>query len=474
MYDNIGESYPSEFFFNISKLKGSLSKNLIKVSADRDSASPGNITNLRLPIGSLLQMKSTALWFKITTTGTNVAIPARYASSFIKRLSLTMNNTTVAIIQDYNLLYNIYADHNNKDKTKGIGGEFVDNSIIWTETDGGSVQSKISGQNSMLAGVAHFDEVQMCINNWIGFLGSDTSTSILPTDRIGEAIISIEWENPANVLGGTAEATTVTYSDNSYSVSDIYLTCESLSFSDDSYYQSIGNKDLQFKFSDYIVTRFADVEKKAGINVTTYMSAGSIDHIFGTCVQNITAVDKMYCWGSKGSGSADTGVTNLYRYLSDPEAFIGNNSGLTTQDVVGDGFFSTGYFQRNLQHLETSTFSINNKMLNYAPLNPYEIFQNNLCALGYEGIDASANGLNPTIVSLKHYYKYYGACFQSLELINKDEYYISGLSSQGSSCAVNWQAKFSGTSNTLKVTPVIVAKLSKVLHVKAGRVIQVE
>ena len=474
MYENIAESYPSEFFYSISKLKGSMSKNIIKVSADRDSASPGNITNLRLPIGSLIQMKSLALWFKVTTSGTNVALPARYSSSFIKRLSLTFNNTTVAIIQDYNLLYNIYADHNNKDKTKGIGGEFADNSILWTETAGNSGQSKITGQNSMLAGVAHFDKVQMCINNWLGFFGSDTSTSILPTDRVGEVVLSIEWENPANVLGGTAEATSVTYTDNSYSVSDIYLTCESLSFSDDSYYQSIGNKDLQFRFSDYIVTKFADVEKKTGINVTTYMSAGSISHIFGTCVQTVSGVSKMLAWGSESTGASDSTVINLYKYLSDPEAYVGNNSGTSTSDVAGDGFFSTLGFQRNLQHMETSSFSINNKQLNYAPLNQEEAFQNNLCALGYEGVDASANGLNATIVSLKHYYKYYGACFQSLELINKDEYYISGLSSQGSSCAVNWVCRFTGSSNTLTVTPLIVAKLDKVLHVKAGRVIQVE
>jgi len=63
---------------------------------------------------------------------------------------------------------------------------------------------------------------------------------------------------------------------------------------------------------------------------------------------------------------------------------------------------------------------------------------------------------------------------QSLELIDKDQFYISGLSSAGSSCAINWVATFSGSSNTLAVVPVIVAKLSKVLHVGKGREISVE
>ena len=63
---------------------------------------------------------------------------------------------------------------------------------------------------------------------------------------------------------------------------------------------------------------------------------------------------------------------------------------------------------------------------------------------------------------------------QSLELLDKDQFYISGLSSAGSSCAINWTANFTGASNTLSVVPVIIAKLSKVLHVGKGRSISVE
>ena len=63
---------------------------------------------------------------------------------------------------------------------------------------------------------------------------------------------------------------------------------------------------------------------------------------------------------------------------------------------------------------------------------------------------------------------------QSLELIDKDSFYISGLSSSGSSCAINWKCTFEGTSNTVKVIPVIITKLSRILHIKAGRSIFVE
>ena len=130
--------------------------------------------------------------------------------------------------------------------------------------------------------------------------------------------------------------------------------------------------------------------------------------------------------------------------------------------------------QRCMQHLDKSQWSINNKALNYAPLNKYEVFYNNLLALGYENVDFSANGFHPGIVSILHYFKYYGVAMQSLELIDKDQFFISGLSSAGSSAAVNWVCSFTGSSNTMSVTPVIIAKMSKVLSVGSGRAISVQ
>lgn len=470
MYENIPSSYPATFFYNLSKLQGAFSKNLIKVTADRTTASPQELTNIRLPIGALINLDSLSLFFKVNITGTNPTIPTRYASSFIKRLSLSMNNVSVQIIQDYNLLYNIHADHTNKNYTKGIGGEWLDNSIIWSEADGASDQTKITGANALLASTPNQTGLQFCINNWLGLFGS-ASTRILPTDRTGEVIISLEWCPNYEVLGGTAEGTSTTYTaSDTYNVEDIYMTCEAFSFSDDTYYRSIGDKDLKIGFDDYVVTRFQNVQKKNNINVTTYLSAGSIDYVYGTAVIPQSVPKAMVAYGSLGTGSSDAVVANMFKFLSDPETFAGNvNAG----DVYGDGFFGTLALQRCLQHLNTSQFSINNKALNYGALNKYEVFNNNLLALGYENVDASANGFHPGCVSILHYFKYYAVCYQSLQLIDKDQFYISGLSSSGSSCAVNWQATFTGINNTLSVVPIIVAKLSKVLTVGAGRQISV-
>ena len=468
MYENIGASLPREFFYNLSKLQGAMSKNKIRVNADRpDGNTSGTIVNFRLPIGSLLQLQSLSLFWNATMSGTNPAHPTRYAQSFIKRLSISMNNVVIQQIEDYALLYNLMADHTNKDRTKSIGGDFADNSIIYTETNHtGSAQTAITATNALLASTTNQSGIKMKVNNFLGFLGSAT-TQILPTDKCGEVVISITLSQPYEVLGGSAEATSTTYTNNSYQLDNMYLTCEALSFSDDSYYNSINNKDLMFGFNDYVVTKFAPVSKTTGINVVNYLSANSIDWVAGTAIVAQSQPKTMVAYGGGGDG-ATANVINMFKYLSDPATYVNNNTGNS-----GDGFFSVEALKRDLQGLETSQFSINNKTLNYAPYDAVEVFQSNLDCLGYEGVDASSNGWNPAITSLPVYFKYCGAHFQSLSLVDKEQFLISGLSSAGSSCAVNWTCKFKGNA-TYDITPVLIAKLSKVLHIKSGRMVSVE
>ena len=468
-YTEIPNGLPNTFFYNINKLAGSHAKNQIKVMADRpDGNKPNNIVNFRIPIGSLFCLDSLTLFWKTTLSGTNPCIPARYSSSFIKRLAISVNNVTISQIDDYNLLYNLMADHNNKGLSKGIGGEFLDNSIIWGEGTPSSTQSALTATNALLASTPNQTDIQMIVNNFIGFLGS-SSTKYIPTDRFGEIVLSIQLASPYECLGGTAEATSVTYNDTDYTLNDMYLTMEAISFSDDSYYNSIGNKDLMYSFDDYILTKFADTTKTSGINATCYLSANSIDWVAGTAIRAQSAPKKMVGWGSLGAGDGSTDkVVNVYQYLSDPVAYV-NNVDVTTH---GDGFFNTEYLLRDLQGITSAQVSINNKALNYSSFNKHEIFNNNLLALGYENVDTSANSLINTCVSIFHYFKYYGAVFQSLQVIDKDNYYISGLSSAGSSCSVNMNMKFSG--GTYAITPVIIAKMTKVLKVKAGRMVSTE
>ena len=472
MFEDIpAGAYPVEFAYQLSKLNGALSKQVIKVSADRSTGlAPHQIINYRLPIGALLNLDSLAIWFKVDMK-TEKVLPARYAQSFIKRLSLQMNNVSVQIIQDYNFVYSFYADHNNKSLTKGLAGDWSDNSTLFSQAaPTSSTDTPIVALNSLGNANAIQTGLKLCVNNFIGFLSS-SSTRIIPTDRTGECIISIELAPTWEVLGGVENVTPTSAA--TYEITETYLTCEALSFSDDSYYNAIGSKeDLKFGFSDYVVSTFASTTKKSGVNVTTYLSAGSIDHLVGTCRNPPKTIpERMVAYGTFGTNGTPL---NIYKYLSDPVAYTANDSATSTDNIDGDGFYSTKGLQRQMGNITSSQFSINNKALNYGAFDAKEIFFNNLCALGYENVDVSANGLNSCIVSLVHYYKYYGGCIQSLELIDKNAFFISGLSSSGSSCAVNWVAKFDGSTNEVPIIPVIIAKLSRVLHVKQGRMISVE
>lgn len=470
-FEELPDSYPSQFYFNVSRLAGAYSKSLVKVVADNQNSTPNGITTIRIPIGVLLNTESLNLYFDVATTGTNAVIPPRYSSTFISRMSVSINNVSTTIINDYNLVYNTLNDLTNKNYTKGIAGEFLDPTIIWGEGAGASTDVALTGASALLASTAN-GTYKMCINNFMGLLGS-CSTKVWPTSKMGEILINIQWAN-ADILCGTGEASSTTYNDNSYSISNIAMTMEAYSFSSDEYYNGIEGQNLRISYDDYIVTKFAPVQKKTGINVTTYLSANSLDWVCATAIQESTAPRKMVGYGSLGTGATESVVANRFTYLADPRGKIGNSSATSSENVEGDGFFNTKSMQRNLQHIANCTFSINNRQLNFGSLSPLEIFQNNLLALGYENNDKSANGFHEGCVSLYHFWKYYGICMQSLELIDKDTYYISGLSSAGSSCSVNVKIDFSGASNTLSVTPVVIAKVTKLLTVGAGRSITIE
>jgi len=103
-----------------------------------------------------------------------------------------------------------------------------------------------------------------------------------------------------------------------------------------------------FGFNDYILTKFAPTTKTSGINSTTYISANSIDWVAGTAVVAQSQPKTMVAYGGGSDGAAGN-VINMFKYLSDPVAYINNNTGNS-----GDGFYSVEALKRDLQGLESS------------------------------------------------------------------------------------------------------------------------
>ena len=477
VYEDISGDLPKSFFYNLKKLRGGFSKQLIKCTPDRTQASPSDITTFRLPIGSVLNMNSLALHFRGSTTGTNPTIFPKYTSTLIKRISISVNNVNAQIINDYNLIYNTYADFNSANLTTRHGENFDTTTSFddTTLTTAVTTAQPLTGKNLLLAAQTAITNQRMVINHWVGLTGGGSSP-IWNTDLFGEVVIQIQWENQG-ILCGTAEAATTTYtSSDTYSLDQIYMSVESLSFTNDEYYATLAKADLKIGFHDFSLIRFPKVSKASGIDITTYVSASSLDAVIGSALpaNAITAIPKtMLGHGTTSAGT--TSVINIYKYLSDPVAYVANHGGVSQNGDVnnyGDGFFSTLNMVRDLQYITSSVFYINNRMVNYQALDRLEIHQQNLFALNYENLDLSNNGFNPSIVSLPHFFKYYGVCMQDLSLLNPATFYLSGINSQGSSISLNWKATFNPFA-TIDAYPFMIVKTSRVMNIGTGRQVQI-
>ena len=117
MYSEFPASYPSKFMLSVKKLAGGMNRQTIKVLPDRTTCEPNGIMTFRMPLGAIVDLESLMWYFKVTDSGTSPLTCGRNASNFIKRLSVNINNVSTMIINDYNLVHNIYSDFHNKDKS---------------------------------------------------------------------------------------------------------------------------------------------------------------------------------------------------------------------------------------------------------------------------------------------------------------------------------------------------------------------
>jgi len=145
--------------------------------------------------------------------------------------------------------------------------------------------------------------------------------------------------------------------------------------------------------------------------------------------------------------------------------------------VLGDGFNQSYYFVRAGGDLATSQFSINSVNIDPYALPPSEIWNNNLIALGNNQIDFGTSGVHAGCLSIYHFLKYYFCHILSLENLSGDgQFWKSGFSGNSSTININYSATFDnkgGTPNTEKVSPVIFCRSTKILTIKAGRIISV-
>ena len=472
---DVASSFPKALSYSIKSMVGNMSRIGVKMTPDRTTGIvPNDVITIKLPNSSLVDLRTFNFFYQFSTSATTgTFVHPRYSSSLIERVSIIINGQTISITPAYNLLYNTLMDLEGSSVdqfSKRNICEFFDPSLRHTITDPtSSADAQISATNVLLAATAAPSKWDGAITHWLGFLGSCVP-QVLDTSDLGDVFIQIQFANPY-VLPATIAATSLTLAGASFTLDTLYATVDVISFASDEYYNlkasKLASSGLNIGFYEYLNARFANVTKSTGININWNVSANSLDQLIATCQKSDgqSAWKRMICYGANDVGST---VFNMAQLSANPVLYTGN-TGSTQTEANGDCFMNSHYFVRNGQSLKEARWSINNRPINYGYITPKEVFIQTLTALGYNHIDLGSNGLNIGIWSLQHFLKYYYAHIIDLTIQDTQNFWISGLNSLGSTLTVTYEANFNGSSNSQSVTPVLFARLSKILSVQSGR-----
>lgn len=205
------------------------------------------------------------------------------------------------------------------------------------------------------------------------------------------------------------------------------------------------------------------------------VATNSLDQCIATFQQSdYNTIKNLILYGATNSANANT-----FNNVITAAQVAATNSGTAG---TGDYFNQSYYFMRPGIDLATSQWSINSTNIDPYPLPPEEVWNNNLIALGNNNIDFGTSGVHPGCLSLYHFLKYYFCHILSLENLSGDgAMWRSGLSGNGSTVNINYQATFvntsisgtAGTQNTESISPVIFCRSTKVLTIKSGHIISV-
>ncbi len=472
---DISTGFPKALSYSIKQMADNMSRIGVKLTPDRVSGiAPNDTITFKLPNSSLVDMRSLNFFYKFTTSGTTgTFIHPRYSSTLIERVSVIINGQTISITPAYAFLYNTLMDLEGSSfdqLSKRNVCEFFDPSVRITSADPtSSADVSLAGGTWIANGTSAPSKIDGAITHWLGFLGS-CQPGVIDTSSLGDVYIQIQFST-AYVLPSTINATAQTLAGASFSLDDVYATCDVISFSSDTYYRALASKlasgGLNIGFYEYLNARFASITKSSGANVTWNVSANSLDQLIGTFQKTdaYTTWKPMVVYASNGDGST---VYTMSQIVANPTAYLDNTGAIRTEKL-GDGFMNSYAMMRCGQAVKESRWSINNRAINYGYLTPKEVFVQTLQSLGYNQLDLGANGLNACIFSLQHFLKYYFTHIIDLTIQDSRDFWISGLNSLGSTLSITWECNFNGSSNSQTAIPVIYARLSKILNVRDGR-----
>ena len=496
--------YPRNLSYKIGELSN-FSKTTCKLTPDRVSVNKGDTFRCKLPSNTIIDLRTLCFYAKgtcenLNTTGTNPApnkvhFP-RLTSSLIKTLSLYVNGTLIERIDNYNILYGkLYdLDGGGRDQDAKRNLEIADPSVRYALT-GVFDHTAATPQITTLDATTSDVNRKLAITNWCGFL-STASTSCIDTNDFGVMEIEITladekvlWTS-ANLMA-TGSAQVAPNVNANYKLDDIHFTISKIIFNNSMYYNLKASKllssGLQIAYQTFIASKGAVVDKSGSVNVNCTINSTSLDQLICTFNPENPSVQPLQLFGSNdgvdslsfAQASSGYGKKLVYNGATftagtagtDVFSVIPSIGGQTSvnpyHNTSGDLFNQSYFFKSDAVGIASSSIEINNTPLMPQPLEDYEIFNESLIALGNNNLDMSVS-VHSGVRSLADFLKYYFVHIVSLENIDNSHFTKSGLDSKSSGLNVVWKIAYNSSAVSLKQSPYIFAKCTRILQINEG------
>lgn len=401
--------YPRQLSYFVNKVSN-FSTNVVKLLPYRvDTVTAGQIVTVDLPANSLIDMRTLAWHFQMTTSASggtnNFATAPQNIESIIDKIQVEINGQTLGSTANLNMVYNALLPV--------VGG-----------TDMKNKRAVYANAGDVVDPTANLTNEPFCIQNWLGFCGS-VQPDVIDTALLGNVRLSISLAN-ANVLvkAGTTGPTTA-----SYTLDNLYFTVNTLSIEDGRFYPLhaaylSGGGVYEMPFDSYMTSLFSasTMNQSSRFSIST-QSLDMLIGTFPTAYNTLSAVNTV----SKRGAQFDT---------------------------VGTGCTSWRFTINNVQYPQY-TAGLDDS---------YPLMLNALNAT-----QDVTNGISPLIT--KASWKSAFCLFaQSFNLgCDSESRVVSGLNTLGSSC----QLSFETTGSTAVNYAFMIAKSTSILRVGSGRSLEI-
>jgi hypothetical protein len=468
MQTELSGGFPRNLSYLLRKLDGSIFKQKIVINGDKNEYKPNERVMVNFPMGRIIDSRSVVATAKFVA-GTGLHAPRGGLSSLIENLQLTANSRVIQSTQNYNFIWNCYADCSGYFSPEQEGKRIYENfdpSIANTNEDGIAAPA-ITNNCAVVSGN---ETKYFCVNSWLGFLSS--SASCFNLNDIGQLQMIITLApNTAQWTGATTSASSALAASD-YTISEFTLSMDTITFSNSLYHDLVKSQlegnGLRIAYNDYLISS-GRLETKSNTNFThvAQFSTNSLDEVIATFRhENYNTIGPLLL-GNATYSATSADIRGSTKILSEVVADPINN------EANHGSFNNSIYFQRCGGGIKSSSWYVNSQPFTVNST-PIQIFNNTLQALDYANLDIASGGPHKNLTS-GFYNKNFFVDILSLQNLSGDNnYWVSGYGANSGIHQIQYNYSFSGASVENKVYPVIIGKVSKIMNIKIGRNIDIE